>query len=393
MDIPDKPAENSESDAVETRRESGRHRLFTVVPERDYVAYIENVVESLHLPVFAIDHAGVVTVWNRAMEGVFSPKDKALGIPLTDALPQMAEEREGIVWTDVLVSNVIGEGRDVEARRFELATTDGPRPFNILASPIRSPGGQLLGSVISLREVAREVAREEDLLFAAKTTSLASLAASLAHEIRNPLNAISMNMQLLREAIGQSNEFEKPETTRKTVDIVLSEVSRLDKLLKDFLGFAKPSPTRLSIGSLNETVRETLDLLREPARKKSIDLVVEFGDLPDLLHDTDQIRQVVFNLLLNSFEAAAEGGRVELVTGRRGDWARIRITDNGPGMDEKDVERMFELFYTTKEKGSGLGLAIARRLVEAHNGRISYETAEEGGAAFSVYLPVKIISK
>jgi signal transduction histidine kinase len=105
------------------------------------------------------------------------------------------------------------------------------------------------------------------------------------------------------------------------------------------------------------------------------------------------MRQVVFNLLLNSFEAAAEGGRVELVTERRGDWVRVRITDNGPGMDEKDAERMFELFYTTKEKGSGLGLAIARRLVEAHNGRISYETAEEGGAVFSVYLPVKIISK
>ncbi|TET38574.1 MAG: PAS domain-containing protein [Planctomycetota bacterium] len=390
MDAPDKKEGNPDSDAAEPRRESGRHRLFTVVPERDYVAYMENVVESLRLPVFAIDHAGVVTVWNRAMERIFSPKDKALGCPLKDALPQMAEEQEGIVWTDVLVSNVIAEGRDVEARRFELTTTDGPRPFNILASPIRSPGGQLLGSVVSLREVAREVAMEEDLLLTARTTSLASLAASLAHEIRNPLNAISMNMQLLREAIAGKQE--DSEATRGTVDLVLAEVSRLDKLLKDFLGFAKPSPTRLSIGSLNETVRETLDLLREPARKKSIDLVVEFGDLPDVLHDTDQIRQVVFNLLLNSFEAVSEGGRVELVTERRGDWVRIRITDNGPGMDEKDAERMFELFYTTKEKGSGLGLAIARRLVEAHHGRISYEPAE-GGAFFSVYLPLKIVSR
>ncbi|MHC4661558.1 MAG: sensor histidine kinase, partial [Planctomycetota bacterium] len=121
--------------------------------------------------------------------------------------------------------------------------------------------------------------------------------------------------------------------------------------------------------------------------------IVEFGDLPEILHDRDQIRQVVFNLLLNAFEAVPEGGRVELVTERRGDWARIGVSDNGPGIDPESVEHLFELFYTTKERGSGLGLSIARRLVEAHHGRISFESAQEGGVVFNVFLPVKIVSR
>lgn len=237
---------------------------------------------------------------------------------------------------------------------------------------------------VALRTADLARARAE-LVAAEKLAAVGQLALGLTHEIRNPLSAIRMNVQMIREE-------SRPEgPLQENFSIVEEEIQRLNRLLSDVLGFARPKPLRVARTRVDEVVRRVLRLLERTLGEEQVAVEVRAeGDLA-VSCDPEQLQQVVLNLLLNAVEAMKECGaekRLQVGTERDGDVVYLRVEDSGPGVRPEDRDRVFDPFFTTKAQGGGLGLATVQSIVVRHGGAVSVKESASGGAAFVVRLPV-----
>jgi signal transduction histidine kinase len=229
------------------------------------------------------------------------------------------------------------------------------------------------------REAQRRAMRTERL------AAVGTLAAGLAHEVRNPLNSASLQLQVLKRRIGRGETT--PESLSGVIQVVDSEIRRLDHLVKDFLAFARPTPLDLRATDLNALVSAVTDLLRPEcaAAEVSVELTLDPG-VGTVQADRDRFRQVLLNVVRNAIEAIGCRGAIRVRTcpaDARGDVA-ILIEDDGPGFPEDAP--IFDAFYTTKEHGTGLGLSIVHRIVAEHGGSIGVES-RPGFTRFSIRLP------
>lgn len=218
-------------------------------------------------------------------------------------------------------------------------------------------------------------------------SELASLAGSLAHEIKNPLSVIRMNMELLAE------DFAVPETPRERralskIEMVSRQCVRLENLLNDFLRFSKVRNLGLRIGSLNEQVERVLDLFAPQARETGVEIVRYLDhDLPSILLSSEMLQAALVNLVKNALEAMPNGGQFIARTRGTRTGVALDLIDSGTGMDERTAIKMFDTFYTTKSGGSGLGLPTARKIIEAHGGRIGVHSEVGRGTQFTLEFP------
>lgn len=219
-------------------------------------------------------------------------------------------------------------------------------------------------------------------------TEIARLAGGLAHEIKNPLSTIRLNMELLAEEFADSDNPRERRALAK-VKVVQRECQRLHDLLDNFLDFAKVRRLALEPTNLNQQVRQVLDFFRPKARKAGIE-VVEYlaGDLPTVLLDRESFHGALLNLMLNAEQAMPDGGQVVVSTSVTGDGVALDLIDTGCGMDERTREHIFEAFFSTKSGGSGLGLPTARKIIEAHGGQIRVQSEPGRGTQFTIRLPV-----
>jgi signal transduction histidine kinase len=230
-----------------------------------------------------------------------------------------------------------------------------------------------------IRALEAEMGRRERL------SQLGGVAAGVAHEIRNPLNAVSMGLQRLRAEFAPPDD----EEYRKLIGVVQGEVKRLNGIVEDFLSLARPPALRIEPVAPGALVDEVLALLEGDMRRAGVRVERQVEpDLPAVPADRDRLKQVLLNLLLNATEALPRGGVVTVAAGRRGEDLALTVSDTGPGIPPEVLARAFEPYVTTKPAGTGLGLAIARRLVEAHGGRVEAANQAGGGASLTVTLPL-----
>ena len=224
-----------------------------------------------------------------------------------------------------------------------------------------------------------------------KLAALGVLAAGVAHEIRNPLTAIKARLYTQQKALAPASR------ERADAEFISREIDRLEKIVSDFLRFARPvEPERVPVSPAN-LLREVRQLMAEQLRKSSIDLAVERAVETKVLGDPEQLKQVLINLVQNAAEALGTGGTIKLravesriaLGGRMRDVAIIEVEDNGTGMPPEVQKRLFDPFFTTKPTGTGLGLSIAARIVEKHAGALRVKTAANHGTTFGVVLPVE----
>jgi signal transduction histidine kinase len=217
---------------------------------------------------------------------------------------------------------------------------------------------------------------------------LAELAGSLAHEIKNPLSVIRLNMELLAEDMAESRSPEQRRALSK-VEMVMKQCTRLENLLNDFLRFARVRQLDLSPGDLNEHVGRVLDLYEAQAKETHVEIVRYLDpDLPTILLDEQALQAALVNLVKNALEAMPTGGQLVARTRMTRSGVALDLIDTGCGMDDRTALQMFEAFYSTKAAGSGLGLPTAKKIIEAHGARIGVQSEVGRGTQFTLEFPM-----
>ncbi len=238
-----------------------------------------------------------------------------------------------------------------------------------------------------LRESREEIERlhHTQISRAEHLATLGEMATGLAHEIRNPLAGIAGVIDI----IGRDLPATSP--ARAVVKDVRQEITQINRILTDLLETARPHPPQICRSNLNTTVEHTVMLARQQVLSRPIKIELqEAPDLPEVEHDSDQIHQVLLNLLLNAVQAMEDGGTVGVEIGSREGYASVVVSDTGRGIPAQLLPNIFRPFFTTKGNGTGLGLSLARRIVEEHHGRIEVSSVVGKGSRFEVLLPFQM---
>ena len=223
-----------------------------------------------------------------------------------------------------------------------------------------------------------------ELISAERLATAGKMAASFAHEIRNPLSSMRMLAQMLMR------KQDLPESKQKqSMQYILEEIERIDVIVKGFMDFAHPAVLDSAPHNLNQVLQDVLDLMEANLNHHQISLIKKFApDLPPISLDRDKLKQAFMNIVLNAMDAMPEGGTLEILTLRGSDKVRIDVVDTGVGIPPEGLNRLFEPFFTTKSQGTGLGLANAKRVLEQHGGDIRSKSVVGQGTTMSLWLPL-----
>lgn len=223
---------------------------------------------------------------------------------------------------------------------------------------------------------------QEELMRSERLKAVSTLAAGMAHEIKNPLTAIKTFTEYLRE------KKDDPEFIDKFERIVGTEVDKINNIVHQLLDFAKPAPLKLETANINNILDDTLSLLSNDIIKHNIRLIKEYSPLPDMQADPNQLKQAFLNIILNAIEAMSSGGELSVGTQTvvSGQVSRVQviIKDTGAGIPQKDLPHIFDPFYSTKDKGTGLGLSITYEIIKKHSGSISVESEAGKGTEVKI---------
>ncbi len=226
----------------------------------------------------------------------------------------------------------------------------------------------------------------KDIAMFNRLAFIGALAGGLAHEIKNPLSSMNLNLQLLKEDIKQTPENEK---LHKKIDIIQRESIRLEDILNDFLRFAKRKEPQLRLESPDEIVNEIVVFMAPEARQNSVVIKKESNaDIPKALIDRNLFKQALLNIVINAEQAMPDGGELTIKISYKTGKIVFDILDNGKGIKPENIDKIYDIYYSTKSSGSGLGLATAKRIIEDHGGAISVTSKVNEGSCFTIEIPV-----
>ena len=307
----------------------------------------EQLLQALKEGVVRLDATGCVVSFNPAAKTLLG-SDPASVLPALELPLGKASRREiSVTYPD--------------ARTLEIQTV----PFD-------------RDTFVYIRDITAEKQRTEEELRAGATQAVRDLAAGVAHEIGNPLNAISLNIQML----------ERDPTDKESIEICKQQIRRLDGILRGFLSALRPQRPNLMPGSVADPLKSCLATLRQQFEEHRINVTLDVpAALPSVALDANQMEQVFFNLLKNALEALPDGGAIAIALTADDDTVSVRFQDNGVGMTSEQLAHLFEPYRTSKEHGTGLGLMITSRIVKDHGGSIATESEPGKGTTFTIKLP------
>jgi len=240
----------------------------------------------------------------------------------------------------------------------------------------------VIGLVLGLL-VEKEKKRHIALLRVESLAAVGKAVSEIAHDMRTPLMAIGGFASLL------SRKLHSDDTSRKKLDLIIQETSRLESMVKEMLDFGKPLELELTKANLNEVVQEAIQVAKLMAMKAGVELEADLEpSLPSLLIDIPRIKQVLLNLVVNAVQASPAGEHVLIKTHLTGNYVFLEVIDCGCGIEQDVSESIFVPFFSKSKEGTGLGLAIVRKIVEAHGGEVSFDSNNEKGVTFTVRLPI-----
>lgn len=273
--------------------------------------------------------------------------------------------------------------------RVTLPATNGNASRATVASvqPIKDRG-EIVGALVSLHDRETVARLESQLDYSERLADFARITSGIAHEVKNPLNAMVIHLELLRSKLQRISPA--ADDARPQLDILTSEIQRLDRVVQTFLDFTRPPRVNLRPLDVNQILEETLALAAPEAETRGSTVWRSFEPgLPAVAGDADLLKQAFLNIVINGFQAMEDGGRLLVQTARDGAaHVLVSITDHGPGIRPEARERIFHLYYTTKPGGNGIGLAQAFRAVQLHDGHITFDSQPGQGTTFNIRLKV-----
>lgn len=247
----------------------------------------------------------------------------------------------------------------------------------------------LVGRAIILRDITDAQKEREETIESERFSAVTLLAAGVAHEIGNPLNSLDIQLQLLERKLRKSGITEDDkENLSESLAIARGEVSRLDQIISQFLKAVRPAPLECHPSDFNALILDTVQFLRSEIENRNITVEISpAATLPPVSLDRDQMRQALYNIIRNSFQAMGSKGLLRVVTGSDDSHVWVSIGDTGGGILPSSIDQIFHPYYSTKKEGNGLGLHIVQRIIRAHGGEIILESAENKGLVFTIRIP------
>ncbi len=339
------------------------------------------ILDNMSSGILAIDSQGKILTVNPTAEQILGvDREDVFGLSVESALEALVPEFAG-----ELLQALEAE---TSKQRHEILITqpDGREvPLGLSISMLKDENGRKRGVIAVFQDLTEARRMQERMRKADRLAAIGELSAGIAHEIRNPLASISGSIEMLY------NELELSGENKRLMELIIKESDRLDRIINDFLEFARLRPPSRDAVSLCRCLDDVFVLLgNTPAMQGGLEAEIRHldGDVTVRI-DEEQMKQVLLNLAINAGEAMDGSGTILVETARVGaDEVRISFADEGVGIGEEEAARLFEPFFTTKEGGTGLGLAIANKIVEAHGGRIEVQNRAQGGAEFSIIIPI-----
>jgi two-component system sensor histidine kinase HydH len=339
-------------------------------------AFSDSVVENMPIGLAALDMDEHIISFNQTAESILQiPADQALGKKSHDVLPPSFQSlldddstSKGIIEKEL--DCILKDGRTI--------------PMDVSISRLEGDNGIFLGWIILFRDLTEVQSLKREIELNQRLASIGQLAAGVAHEIRNPLSSIKGFATYFRDRYKDIPE------DRKTAEIMVQEVERLNRVIGQLLEFARPVTIQKKLILIHTLIQHSLKMIERDAREKNISINTEIPtDLPEVSLDMDRMNQVLLNLYLNAVEAMRDGGKLTVQIKPDNEFQRLKIliTDTGQGIDQKDLAHIFDPYFTTKQSGTGLGLAIVRKIIESHKGEIRVESERDHGTTVMIFLP------
>ena len=361
--------------------EAGRQRA-----EQQYLISklrLEGIIESAMDAIITVDHEQRVVVFNDAAERMFGCSSAdAMGQPLDKFIPARFREAHR--------QHIKGFGQSgVTSRRMgQLGTVMGLRadgdefPIEAAISHVTVQGNKFFTAI--LRDVSERTRLAEQLRRTERVAELGTLASGMAHEIGTPMNVILGRAEYLMDRVTD-------EPVKKGLKTIVAQVERITRVMNQLLTFARRKPREPRPVALEEVIENSLEMFRERLSNHRVQVSTHIvPDCPHVVADTDQMSQVLINLIMNAVHAMPQGGTLRLGIGRERDMVKLTISDTGHGIPKEVVAKIFDPFFTTKEfgKGTGLGLTVVKGIIEEHQGSITVESEEGNGTTFTILLPI-----
>jgi len=336
--------------------------------------FSEALVKNMPIGLIAMDEQGKIATCNEKAQAV-------LKVSCSDALG-----REALALLPAPLQKILAElpasGGFLE-RDIQLTSAQGKEQiWEAIAAGLMDegiPAGRilLLRDVTNIRQLENEVTRSRHL------NSIGSLAAGVAHEIRNPLSSIKGFAVYLKERLAGNKEDEE------TADIMIAETERLNRVIGQLLEFARPLALQKEKVQFVDLVQHTIKLIAAEAKKNKIKVEIDaFEEMPVVEVDPDKIKQVLLNIFLNCLAALEDGGNLKIEIAPGADYLTVIISDNGAGINESDLPKIYDPYFTSKPAGTGLGLAVVQKIMEAHGGRINVESTIGLGTKVFLFFPL-----
>jgi signal transduction histidine kinase/HAMP domain-containing protein len=340
-------------------------------------ARMEGILDSLEDAVIVLNARREVVFCNQAAEGLLGQSPESADGALVGLLP--GDHPLAPVVTELFDAGIERRNAAVKVR-----CPDG-QARELAVSSYRIPDGERAGGgVLALRNLDPVRAVQSLVTYSQKLAALGRLTSGVAHEVKNPLNAMRIHLELLKARLGASQP-----AVRENVDVIAQEIVRLDRVVQGFLKFVRPEEVRLAPVDVKALLSDVARLIAPEAARAGARITEDVvPDLPPVSGDAELLQQALTNLVTNAIQAMPKGGTVTLAARRGPDGAvEIRVADEGIGILPQDLEKVFRLYYTTKAQGSGIGLSMVYRIVQMHDGRIDVESEVDRGTAMVLTLP------
>lgn len=286
------------------------------------------------------------------------------------------------------ISSVLRGEEKADEKDFSLQSGNEVKVYRINFLPINTDRRRFVD--VSIKEITESIRKESRLRRSESLASMTTMAAGVAHEIKNPLAAMKIHTQLLRKLFQKKGTL-KEEDAENYLEVLEEEIEHLNKIAVDFLFAVKPMEVELKKDSINNIINEIVSFLMPEAEEKNIELVSNLSQfIPNIEIDPRLVRQALLNLIQNAFAAMPEGGTLTLTTKLNGDFISVMVDDTGTGIDDDKLSRIFEPYFTTKASGTGLGLTLVYKIMKEHHGDIHVTSKKGAGTTFTLDFPIPV---